>query len=332
MTNEKAKSTFTRRLLYPNRPPTWALVCILRVNNLYLYTFLKINHIGSVIVINKSVAGVGVPSLSHIILILSHPVCGRCGCPFTLTHYPDSEPSSLWPVWVSLHSHTLSWFWAIQSVAGVGVPSLSHIILILSHPVCGWCGCPFTLTHYPDSEPSSLWPEWVSLHSHTLSWFWAIQSVAVVGVPSLSHIILILSHPVCGRCGCPFTLTHYPDSEPSSLWPVWVSLHSHTLSWFWAIQSVAGVGVPSLSHIILILSHPVCGRCGYPFTLTHYPDSEPSSLWPVWVSLHSHTLSWFWAIQSVAGVGVPSLSHMILILSHPVFDPTPVYLAEKQHI
>ena len=26
LTNEKAKSTFTRRLLRPNRPPTWALI------------------------------------------------------------------------------------------------------------------------------------------------------------------------------------------------------------------------------------------------------------------------------------------------------------------
>ena len=28
LTNEKAKSTFTRRLLRPNRPPTWALIIL----------------------------------------------------------------------------------------------------------------------------------------------------------------------------------------------------------------------------------------------------------------------------------------------------------------
>jgi hypothetical protein len=152
---------------------------------------------------------VDVPSLWHIILIPSHTETTVCG-------------------YMSLHSDTLSWFQAKQQSVGRR---------------------PFTLSHYPDSKPNnSLW----------------------VYVPSLWHIILIPSQTSLW-VDVPSLLTHYPASKPNnSLW----------------------VDVPSL--------------------LTHYPDSKPNnSLWvdvpalwhiiliPGWMSLHSDTLSWFWAKQSL---------------------------------
>jgi hypothetical protein len=159
-----------------------------------------------------------------------------------LTHYPDSEPSSLYShAWhiililsqavFALMPDTLSWFWAKQS----------------------FLSC---LTHYPDSEPSSLCvrhesKDCLAQNQDNVSGMRAKTvwlRIRIMEPSSLCshawHIILILSQAV-------FTLM--PD----------------TLSWFWAKQSLLSC-------------------------LTYYPDSEPSSL-------YSH--AW----------------HIILILSQAVF-------------
>ena len=58
LTNEKVKSTFTRRLLCPNRPPMWTLLKKSNIHKLhsklflwsFYFTFLKLHHICVVMV------------------------------------------------------------------------------------------------------------------------------------------------------------------------------------------------------------------------------------------------------------------------------------------
>ena len=146
---------------------------------------------------------VDVPSLWHIILIPSHTETTVCG-------------------YMSLHSDTLSWFQAKQQSVGIR---------------------PFTLTHYPDSKPNkSVGRRPFTLD--TLYWFQAKQQ-SVGRCPFTLDTLswFQAKQQSVGRCPC--TLTHYPDSwvDVPALWhiiliPGWMSLHSDTLSWFWAKQSL----------------------------------------------------------------------------------------------